>query len=299
MIGFAAAAVLLLGPLSLGLAGLLSARREQETTLLATGWPWKLILLSTLLYVLAFNLTFFIQEFFLVLPKAFLPGVRPTLFHNNHGWEGEHPLTGLFQGTGALATFLVGTVCLSAARCGRQWSATVRLFLVWMAYCGWLMALPQVVIGALNPSNDVGMAMDYLGWGTNAKTAAALAAMVGIVAVALMLVRPSLALADRQEAIASAGRRTRFVFQIATLPAVFGTMLILPFRIPREPIEVVLLPVLVSTIGVVWMQAGAWRVRTAKAAGSDDPVRVAVPLVAVLLLLLVFQWILRPGIRFF
>jgi hypothetical protein len=32
---------------------------------------------STLLYTLAFNLTFFIQELFLVVPKALTPGLRP------------------------------------------------------------------------------------------------------------------------------------------------------------------------------------------------------------------------------
>ena len=37
--------------------------------------------------------------------------VRPTLFHNNHSWEGENPLTSLFQGTGALAILLSGVVC--------------------------------------------------------------------------------------------------------------------------------------------------------------------------------------------
>ena len=46
-----------------------------------------------------------------MLPKALTPGVRPTLFHNNHGWEGENPLTSLFQGTGALAILLSGVVC--------------------------------------------------------------------------------------------------------------------------------------------------------------------------------------------
>ena len=36
------------------------------------GW---LVLVSALFCTLAFNLTFFIQEFMLTLPKAFVPGV--------------------------------------------------------------------------------------------------------------------------------------------------------------------------------------------------------------------------------
>jgi hypothetical protein len=95
---------LVLGPLLLGVSGLFHARRRAEpSTEPAIPWNWKQTISSALLYTLAFNLTFFIQELFLVLPKALTPGVRATLFHNSHSWEGENPLTSLFQGTGALA----------------------------------------------------------------------------------------------------------------------------------------------------------------------------------------------------
>jgi hypothetical protein len=50
---------------------------------------------SALLHTLAFNLTFFVQELFLVVPKALTPGLHPTLFHNNHHWEGTSPLAAL------------------------------------------------------------------------------------------------------------------------------------------------------------------------------------------------------------
>jgi hypothetical protein len=110
---------------------------------------------SALLYTLAFNLTFFVQELFLVLPKAFTPGLRPTLFHNNHSWQGEHPLASLFQGTGALAIFLTGLGCALLLRRASARSATAHLFLIWVAYNGFFQSLPQVVIGAFNPRNDV------------------------------------------------------------------------------------------------------------------------------------------------
>ncbi|WP_368562327.1 hypothetical protein [Pseudoxanthomonas sp. UTMC 1351] len=300
MIGIAAVSILLVGPLLLGLAGLIPSLRSREREIpTSSAWNSKLILLSALLYTLAFNLIFFVQEIFLVLPKALLPGVRPTLFHNNHAWEGEHPLTHLFQGTGALATFLIGVACLLLLRRGAGRSAPIRLFLVWVAYCGLFMALPQVVIGALNPGNDVGMAMDYLQLSAAAKTAAALLALVAMPVLALLLTRPLLTLAAHQGEISSAGARTRFIFQVATLPALLGIALILPFRIPRELLEVVLLPVLVTVIGIAWIQAGAWRVRTAQANGSTSNLRIVVPMGAAVLILLVFQFVLRPGIGFF
>jgi hypothetical protein len=97
-----------------------------------------------------------------VLPKAFTPGLRPTLYHNNHHWDGDNPLANLFQGTGALAIFVSGVACALLLRRRRADSPTMRLFLVWMTYNGLFQSLPQVVVGALNPGNDVGMAMHYL-----------------------------------------------------------------------------------------------------------------------------------------
>ena len=137
---------------------------------------WRLAVSSGLLYALAFNLTFFVQELFLVLPKAFTPGLHPTLFHNDHTWEGEHPLVALLQGAGALAIFLTGVGCALLLRQPRARSGTVQLFLVWMTYNGFFQSLPQVIIGAIHPRNDVGMAMAYLELGLAARAVAAIGA---------------------------------------------------------------------------------------------------------------------------
>jgi hypothetical protein len=306
LIGIAVALVLGAGPLLLGLAGLISARRGTAEAAPARRWNWKLTVTSALLYTLAFNSIFFIQELFLVLPKALTPGLRPTLFHNNHTWEGDNPLASLFQGTGALATFLTATVCGLLLR--RLWgrSATIRLFLIWMTYNGFLQSLPQVVVGAINPGNDVGMAMDYFGLSALAKTGAALVALAAIPAIGLWLARPLLSLAEEPADVAGAGARTRFVFQVATLPALVAIVLIIPFRVPRELIEVVVVPFVVTIVGIAWIQAGAWRVSSGGSGeggvNAQDPpgtVSIAHPLIAVLILLLVFQLVLRPGIHFY
>jgi hypothetical protein len=259
----------------------------------------KLTVTSALLYTLAFNLIFFIQELFLVLPKAFTPGLRPTLFHNNHSWQGTSPLAALFQGTGALATFLTAILCALLLQRGWGRSARIRLFLIWMAYNGFFQSLPQVAIGANNPGNDVGMAMDYFGLSPTAKTVAALAALISMPLIGFALTRPLLSLADSPADIATAGARTRFAFRVATLPAVGAIALIILFRVPREWIEVVLVPVVVTIIGITWIQAGAWRVRNVTAQGGLGNGSVAGLICAVAILLLVFQLLLRPGIRFY
>ena len=241
---------------------------------------------STLLYTLAYNLTFFVQELFLVVPKALTPGLRPTLYHNNHTWEGQHPLASLFQGTGALATIVSGIVCLLLLRGDdRVRSATLRLFLIWMAFHGFFQALPQFVIGALVPGNDVGMAMDYFHMSQTAKWMAATVAFAAIVPIAAHLARHLLGLSNS-------------LLTIATVPALAAIPLIVAFRVPREMLEVLLPPVLVTVVGLTAISASWWHLRKVSVAPEPQPVSIAYPLAAVVALLLVFQLVLRPGIPF-
>src|SRR5882757_9007009 len=306
LIGIAVLLVLVAWPLSLGLTGLIRARRTSgEGSKLTRRWDWKLSIASALLYALAFNLTFLIQELFLVIPKAFTPGLLPILYHNNHTWAGENPLASLFQGTGALATFVTGLICALLLKHRPARSAGFRLFLIWMAYNGFLQSLPQVVIGFVEPENDVGMAMDYLHFSMAAKTAAALVALIAIAAAALSLRGPFLSLAENMGDIGSRRTRTAFMFRVATLPALAAILLIIPFRVPRNWVEVAAVTVVVTVIGIAWMQAGAWAVRDVKASGASGlksalgSKSIAYALGALLILLLVFQLVLRPGVRFY
>jgi hypothetical protein len=286
------------GPLLLGLAGLVRGRPAEPAAPAAPAWDWRLVAHSGLLYTLAFNVTFFIQELFLVLPKAFTPGLRPTLYHNNHNWEGDNPLENLFQGTGALAIFVSGLVFAWLVGRGAGRTPARRLFLIWMAYYGLIQSLPQVAAGALGPGSDTGLAMDYFAMSATAKAVAALISLAAIAAAGLWLTRPLLGIAQDQAALAGAGRRTRFIFNAATLPALLAIPAIILFRIPREVGEVVIPPVAVFLVGIAWIQANAWRVADASASPPAKRALVA-PLLAALALLAVFQLVLRPGIAFY
>ena len=256
------------------------------------------IVASTLLYVIAFNLVFFVQELFLVLPKSLTPGLEATLYHNNHRWTGDSPLAALFQGTGAIATLVLGTFAYFASAPNRVSSPRVRLLLFWLAYCGWFMALPQFVIGALSPRSDVGMAMGWFAWSQATKNAIALAAFASTLPLGYVLARRLLTFAHDAGQVASAGARTRFVFVHATMPALLAIVPIIAYRVPREWIEVVFLPVMVAVVGVAWMQAFAWRVAPPGDL-APAPLRSSTwPIVTAVALLMVFQLVLRPGIVF-
>jgi len=260
-------------------------------------WDWMLIASSTLFSTLAFNLTFFLQEFFLVVPKALTPGVHATLYHNNHGWTGGGPLVELLQGTGALADLASGLLfcALLAKSAGRAlgW----RLFLFWMAFQGIYQALSQVVLGALLPGNDVARAMAYLGFGAGAKSVAALVALAAMIGAGIWLMRQFIAAIAIAAETQCGGARMGIVFRAATLPALLSVILLIPFREPRNIVEVAILPLIVMISGMLWIQASAWFGPRAERTTRPAP-PLAWPATALLIVLALFQLVLRPGIAF-
>jgi hypothetical protein len=260
-------------------------------------WDWTLILSALLFCALAFNLTFFLQELFLVIPKALLPGVHATLYHNNHDWTGNDPRVELLQGTGAIADLVVGLGFASLLARSAQRSTTARLFLFWMAFQGLYQCLSQMVIGTILPQNDVGRALTYLGFGSGAKWATGLLALVAMIAAGIWLMRTCLRLIATAAETASGIARLGFVFRAVTLPALVSVLLLIPFREPRNIVEVVLVPVIVTVCGVIWIQASAG-FGPASAQSARPAPSLVIPLVALLLVLAFFQLVLRPGIAF-
>lgn len=247
---------------------------------------------SWLLAALAFNLIFFLQELFLVLPKALVPGLHPILFHNNHDWSGSDPIAELLQGTGALAILLFGLAALLSLRRWSGGSATLRLGLAWFAFNGLFQSLPQLVIGAFIPANDVARALAWLGFGQTGRT---LMAVLAIFAMALA----GRALVPAFRAFAPELRPVPLVLKLVTLPGLAAIPLIWLFRVPGGAQQVALVPVLMTVSGLIFVSLGAlW----AKPPGPSPRTGFASPLWSVallLLLLLFFQLILRPGIPFF
>jgi hypothetical protein len=254
---------------------------------------WQPMVHSLLAYVLAFNLTFFIQELFLVLPKALVPGLKPVLYHNDHDWYGDARIAELFQGTGALAILVSGL--LFAWLAGRRQRPS--LLVLWMAFHGLFQAIPQFVVGAIVAENDVGRAYDYLDVGSVGETLLALVALAAIPVAGLWLGRRFLVSAWEGAPIASQRTRFGFLLRMAGLPALAAIPILILFRIPRELIEVLAPPVLVPLFGYGWLQLAAFRAGAVK--GSGEPPRRLIPLlIAAAGLLAIFQLLLRPGIAF-
>ena len=192
---------------------------------------------ATLFCALAFNLTFFVQELFLVIPKAMVPGLHATLYHNNHNWTGDAPIVPLLQGTGAIGTLIVGLVfaglLAGSARRSTPPSTTGRLFLFWMTFQGLYQFLSQVMLGTILPQNDVGRALGTLGFGSGAKWAIGLLALAAMIGVGIWLMRKAIALIGTASETVRGIARLGFILRTVSLPALLSVAVLIPFREPR------------------------------------------------------------------
>ena len=248
---------------------------------------------SILLCALAFNLTFFWQELWLVIPKAMTPGLHPMLYHNDHDWTGHAANVELLQGTGALATLASGLIFTAALTSARRASVTWRLFLFWMAFQGLFQSLTQLAIGAMLPGNDVGRALAYLQVGPTGRWMLFGVSLVGMAVAGGLLARLWPCGPGQGE-----DRPTRAFARDTVAVAVAAVVLIVPFRLPRDLMEAAFIPLFVNLVGVGWLTLVAAFAPGDQVRTSGERAVVVGPAIALVATLLVFQLVLRRGIAF-
>jgi hypothetical protein len=286
---------LLVVPVIWGLYGYVTTRKDTKQTIENTGSSWPLIINSAVLYALAFNLIFFIQELFLALGKRWL-GLKAVLYHNNHNWEGSHPMDALAQGYGATAIFITGVICLLIARRIRLSTHWLQLFFLWMAFQGLAQSLPQFITAAMAPDTDTGQAYTYLGITDKVGLLISIAGIILMLLTGMAYSKYLLQLAPSNNHSADAYRRFNYLFRIAVAASVIGIMLIIPFRI--MPWDRALAPVMVTLISIPMVFANAWNVKKVQTINSDVNRKIFIwPVIFLIILLLIFQLILAKGVK--
>jgi hypothetical protein len=287
---------LLLIPLIWGIYGYLRTRSEVKNDLPVNGpSPRFVIINSAVLYALAFNIIFFIQELFLALGKRWL-GLKATLYHNNHNWEGSHPMESLAQGYGAAAIFIVGLICLMIANSTKHNSHWMHLLWLWLGFQGLAQSIPQFITGKVAPDTDTGQAFTYLGIGEGLGIVIAIAGIIAMLYICTLYSNYLLRLAPDFEQVNTAKGRFGYLFRIAVLAAILGMILITPFRI--MPWNRAIAPVMVTLISVPMVFAHGWKVKARAVTNSDINHRIMLlPIILLIGLLLIFQVVLAPGIH--
>jgi len=256
---------------------------------------WPLIINSAVLYALAFNLIFFVQELFLALGKRWL-GLKAYLYHNNHNWDGEHPMERLAQGYGAVAILIVGIICLFIARSLKRSTHWMQLFFLWMSFQGFVQSLPQFITAKAAPDTDTGQAFTYLGIGDTAGIIITIAGIIAMLVIGASYSRYLLQLAPTTEQTDKPAKRFGYLFKIAIAASLIGIVLIIPFRI--MPWDRALAPVAVTMISIPMVFAHAWKVERINPINSEVNKKIfLVPVLILIAVLLIFQFILAKGVE--
>ena len=286
---------LLLVPLAWGIYGYVKTRKGPTLDIKSKTGALPAIINSGVLYALAFNIIFFIQELFLALGKRWL-GLKAYLYHNNHNWEGEHPMEGLAQGYGAAAILITGIICLLIVRSMKNNTHWLYVFFLWMAFQGFAQSLPQFITAMAAPDTDTGQAFTYLKIGNT------LGLVISVVCIFFMLWMGSayskflLRLAPSTDYTANASSRFGYLFRIALLASLIGIILIIPFRI--MPWDRAIAPVMVTLISVPMVFANAWKVKPLITINSSINKKIIVlPVILLVILLFIFQFILAKGVE--
>lgn len=252
---------------------------------------------SAVLYALAFNLIFFIQELFLVLGKKTL-GLESTLYHNNHTWLGEHQMTLLMQGSGALAIFLVGLICLAIFKFFQNSKSLWKLFLVWMAFHGLIQSIPQVMVAYLDPGTDVGEALvGYLDLGQAVLIFLAVVSLIATIMLSIWFSGPLLEFAAKDVDLNNPKVKLKYIRFIAVGGAMLGGVLVIPFRI--LPMSQAITPFVVFVFSIPWIWAAAAKREPERRNSNIVNEKIYWrPIACLILLLAFFRLVLAPGLTF-
>jgi hypothetical protein len=249
---------------------------------------------SSVLYALAYNIIYFIQELFLALGKKWI-GLKAYLYHNNHNWVGEDPRDDLMQGLGALVILLLGILLLVLFFRIRKSSHWTNLFVLWLAHHGLIQALPQLSSVPMDRNSDVGQAITYLQLGTTADYIISYTSIIAIIALAYGFSRWFMQFTPVHSTPDHGIKRFRSIFYLVLLPAVIGTIILFPYRI--MPINRYQMTVMLLLVCVPSIFAFSWLVKGIKPVENEVNHKILVtPIVLSILILVFFQLILAPGV---
>lgn len=268
--------------------------RKIEKTASPMAFSWSLVINSSILYALAYNIIFFLQELFLALGKYWL-GLKAYLYHNNHNWEGSHPDTDLMQGLGALAIFITGWIAWALFLEFRKSSSWIALFWLWLSFHGLGQALAQFASAPVATNTDTGQAMAYLELGDPINYAIAIGSMLLMVFIGYRFSHYFSEFSPLNTSLGHPFSRFKWSFMIVVLPAIIGTLLLFPFKVP--PVDRYLHAVFLFINGVPLIFGFSWLQGRLRSNNNETYRKIKIwPIMILILVLLIYRLVLVPGV---
>lgn len=249
---------------------------------------------STLIYTLAFNLIYFVHEAALVLAGAAW-GNEPVLYHNNMSYFNmTRPEQVLAFAFGPLSVLVIGMLCWLAFVKFKRVSHFTRTALLWLGFHGiflCLIQMPSLPFGA--HATDLAKAVLYFEPNTFVRTTIAAVGIVGLIGLGLATRSLLLHLTPSPELLATAAFRREYIFKAATLPWLFGVLLILPFRFP--PLEQIALPIAAGVV-LLWIALLAGKMPSTPRVTQPAIKLHWVSIFALALVFIFFRFVLATGV---
>lgn len=286
--------LLLIVPIIYGLTGYLKNKNSSNTiSKFQSKASFTAIINSAVLYALSFNIIFFIQELFLALGKKWL-GLKAYLYHNNHNWDGTHPMQGLAQGLGALAILIFGVIVFGFIRAAKK-TSWIYVFLVWLSFEGFAQSIPQFITAFIAKDTDTGQAFTYLKIGEPSGILISIACIFFMLYVCSIYSKLFLNMSSSHSVDSNAFSKFKYLFGAVILASFLGAIICIPFRI--MPWNRAVMPFMVTLISVPMIWAYGWRIKSNK--GHDNMInhKIAIlPIFFLLLVLFFFQLVLAKGL---
>lgn len=287
--------LVILLPLIWGIYGYFKTKKEPRSSIsLDKKTSLNLIINMAVLYALAYNIIFFIQELFLALGKKWL-GLTAYLYNNNHDWDGSHSLTALAQGYGAVAIFIFGLIFFLLSTRTSKTTQWLHVFYLWLGFQGLAQSIPQFVTASMFPETDTGQAFAYLGVSKGLGLFISIVGVAGLLYLGTKMSVFLVRLAPAQDYISTGRQRFGYLFRSAVIPSFVAVILIVPFLI--MPWERALNPLFLTLNAIPVIFAHGWKINLSQAKNNAVHKKILwVPIVLLLMLLVFFRTILVDGI---
>ncbi len=253
---------------------------------------------STVLYITAFLATTMLHESFHAL-FGILFESHPVLHHNyvehltsetlttsqNIAIALAGPLIGLTQGIVAAAVFF-----------RMKKYDLLQMFIAWVSILGFNNVIGYVLTGPLFKAGDIGKAYHILDTPLWLQILFALLAAIVLVKITLMMSKPFLRFATRQEWLQDGNSRKRFLFHIIILPWIFGSLIMTGLYLPVIAIISIIYPVMSGFVFIGPWQNGM-KVPDVAESDSTGNEKISFTFISILIVLsLFFKFVLQPGI---
>jgi hypothetical protein len=262
---------------------------------------FKITINSTILYVTAFLVTTILHESFHTLFGVLFDS-HPVLHHNYVEHLNEETLT-ITQNivialAGPLMSLMQGIIAATIFFKMKKYDL-LQLLIAWVSILGFNNFIGYVLTGPLFKVGDIGKVYQMLDTSLFLQIIFALFAAVVLVTITLMMSKPYLGFATRQEWITSGHSRRKFLFHIIILPWIFGSLIMTGFYLPVIAVISIIYPFMSGFVFIGPWQNGE-KITNVDLSESTDNEKISLKYISILILVaLIFKFVLQPGIIFF